>query len=731
MSSSSRGSAASSGGSPRPASPASSSSDRAPTPTQALHQQLTGSTTTSGRTTPTAASQVQQLQQQQQLGLQPSIKLSSNGTSLDAPAAHATAAGALASVQRRASPLSQQSSSYSDGHRSITPTQASGRAVNGTYHDSDEETEETISRVSTEGANGSSGTNGKGKHRTTPSNASSAMSSPKTPSSGKSGSSSGGHQHQGSLFRNKLRKALSLSELNNSTSTLSSGDTSSKNIGRSSLTSNSSSSDTSHSTAEPRTPPNGASPVMPSSFASASASNLHSGLNGSQSRPLPNGGSLPSNTGRRFGILNAKMNSSTDNISISSTVSSASMMLRKMGNFGKLARKSSVRSLSNLFHRDRESKGNEGDDSAHQHHGGRATSDAVSEFGVPGAAMLSSKDRKKGGLANPSVAHVTVELERGEAGRSAGASGMTPAEALVRSHQERERIQREEQEKLRLAQLAALAKEGSSDSSPRSKLLEKEKERLKSQGAGKKSLTKKFSFGAFQRSASSSSLRQEALNAAAASAPPSRDELRGTDLPHSSSSSSSTHPSPIFDSSATSSSSVSPVIYQHDLDTNDFSKPLDVDFRPSLDGIQFDSWRKTGVAPAQQSAATLPAGAYVHHGEEDYDSVDHQGEDDEGFDDRTPRQSVEMMADHPTGPGQYSDWDGEPPNASFFEDDTASFRDESDNTSRSNVSSQAPFYLHEPEDYSSDSGADGRNGQAIPKRPPPHARPNKGILKSE
>lgn len=739
----------------RPASPASSTSDRAPTPTQALHQQLTGSSTSSGRTTPTATSQVQQ--QQQQLGLQPSIKLN---TGINAQQQQANLSG----MQRRASPLSQQSSSHSDGHRSITPTQAaSGGIPNGAYsHDSDEETEETISRVSQEAA--PPGDN-KGKHRTTPSNASSTMSSPKTPSSGKSGSSSG-HQHQGSLFRNKLRKALSLSELNNSTSTLSSGDTSTKNIGRSSLTSNSSSSDTSHSTAEPRTPPNGVSPVLPSNFASASASNLHSGLNNSQSRPMPNGpNSLPSNTGRRFGILNAKMNSSTDNISISSTVSSASMMLRKMGNFGKLARKSSVRSLSNLFHRDKDSKGNDEDESTHNNNGGgRATSDAVSEFGVPGAAMLSSKDRKKGGIANPSVAHVTVELERGEASKAA-ASGMTPAEALVRSHQERERIQREEQEKLRLAQLAAstssTTKGGTNDTSPRSKLFEKEKERLKSQGAGKKSLTKKFSFGAFQRSASSSSLRQEALNAAALAGGGggSKEEVRGTDSPHSSSSSSSTHPSPIFDSSATSSSSVSPVIYQHELDTNEYTKPLEVDFRPSLDGIQFDSWRKTGGGGSGSGSTvvqsgSLPTGAYVHHGgSEDYDSIN--DDDDEGFDDRTPRQSVEMMADqhhHHHNPhqqpqqeqqyqhhhhqvhgqhGQYSDWDGEPPNASFFEDDTASFRDESDHTSRSNASNQAPFYLHEPEEYSSDSGADGRNGQAIPKRPPPHARPSKGILKSE
>lgn len=673
----------------------------------------------SGRTTPTASSSgsPSPAAQQQSLGLQPSIKLI-NGSFQDVNSHAASATGII----RKASPLSQQSS-YSDGHRSITPTQTSASGIvegHTAEHDSDQETEVITAQHATRQP--------VSKHRATLSNASSSMSSsPQTPSSGKSGSS---------LFRNKLRKAMSLSELNNSSSTLSSGDASSSSnkLGRTSLTSNSSSSDTSHSTAEPRTPPNGAPPGLPRGFTSASTSNLNS-----SSADLPNehgvqngratpSSSMPSATGRRFGILNSKMNSSTDNISISSTVSSASMMLRKMGNFGRLARKSSVRSLSNLFHRDNHDRE---DNECGDHTGSKAASDEVSEFGVPGAAMLSSKDRKKGSIADPSIAHVTVELERGEAAKA----GMTPAAALARKHQERERAQKlEEEERIIRSRTASTTSSVGGDNaksrnqqevtSPRSKLLEKEKERLKNQNAGKKSLAKKFSFGAFSKSASSSSLRQEALHASTNS---SKQQAEDKDSPRSSSSSSSANASPIFDSSATSSSSASPVILQHEVDTRQFAKPLDIDFRPSLDGVQLDTWRN---GPAAIS------GISMHPLERRLEVQDE--ENDEGFDDRTPRQSMELIGDQSTSStqtGNYSDWDGEPPNgASFFDDDTASFRDEADHAAMSHVANKIPFYIQqEPEEYASDSGADGngRNGQAIPKRPPPHARPAKGILKCE
>lgn len=54
-------------------------------------------------------------------------------------------------------------------------------------------------------------------------------------------------------------------------------------------------------------------------------------------------------TSRRFGILNGRANSSTDNLSISSTVSSASVMIRKLGNLGRTARRNSVMGLTKMF----------------------------------------------------------------------------------------------------------------------------------------------------------------------------------------------------------------------------------------------------------------------------------------------------------------------------------------------------------------------------------------------
>lgn len=52
----------------------------------------------------------------------------------------------------------------------------------------------------------------------------------------------------------------------------------------------------------------------------------------------------------RLGMLSAKMNRSTDNLSISSTVSSASVMIRKLGNMGsKLARRNTLSGLTKAF----------------------------------------------------------------------------------------------------------------------------------------------------------------------------------------------------------------------------------------------------------------------------------------------------------------------------------------------------------------------------------------------
>ena len=144
------------------------------------------------------------------------------------------------------------------------------------------------------------------------------------------------------------------------------------------------------------------------------------------SKPPP-----PANGSRRFGILNSKLNASTDNISISSTVSSASVMIRKLGQMGKLARRSSLMSLTKAFKSTPSNK----DDSA-------------SVGGASSTSKLVKKDRQKSDVVSASVAHVTVELDSPSQIPSSIGS-MSPAAALAKKHQ----LQYAEQE----ATAAALA----------------------------------------------------------------------------------------------------------------------------------------------------------------------------------------------------------------------------------------------------------------------------------
>lgn len=681
----------------RSASPA--ASDRTPTPTQGHSG--------SGRSTPTTSGS----------GTASSI---GNGHAYSPSSSTLSVAGQQ--IQRKASPLSQGSASV----RSMTPTQ-SNTVANG------KESSKTSNGVQDEESDGnesdetaSDRRDAKG-HKTTNSNASSATSEHVNAQSSK------GHTPSNSIFKNKLRKALSLSELNNenndghpnsSSSSLSnnsglsspysSSSSATSNpphhqknsslpsqqnkMGRSSLTSNSSSSDTSHSsTLEPRTPPNGASPILPNAYASASASNLHSSLGG-RDRQGSNGttasGSLPSHTGRRFGILNSKMNSSTDNISISSTVSSASMMLRKMGNLGKLARKSSVKSLSNIFHRGEKSTSSDS-----------LRSDAVSEFGVPGT-LSAPKDRRKGGTATPHVAYVTAELESG----TSASSGMTPAAALVRKHQEKERLQLEAEKKAAAALAAAQRKSAipmsptTTGDSPRSRMLEKEKEKLKN---NKKNGGKKFG-GLFGNK------KDKEGSIVTTSSPTSEQQQQQQQQQLEAS------PSPVGSSNR----SASPVVEI----TNSTLPPQIPDIRPSLDGITFDSWRKAGPTK-------LRAGDPY---DEDFDQQnglldddDDGDDDDEGFDDQTPRQSIEILGDaQQQQQQQYQQYSQHGGQSSVFEDDTASYRVVGPAESDTTIHSFGPAsHTADPEEYD-DGGHDGRSGQAIPERPPRNARPAKGILKS-
>ena len=111
----------------------------------------------------------------------------------------------------------------------------------------------------------------------------------------------------------------------------------------------------------------------------------------------------------RRALFNSKLNASTDNISLSSTMSSASMVIRKLGNIGKLTRRNSLAGITSLFKDKKDKEGEEG---------------------------KSKKKGKKGGAkaeaSEASVSHATVEVDRSE--WSAELNGLTPAARLARQH---------------------------------------------------------------------------------------------------------------------------------------------------------------------------------------------------------------------------------------------------------------------------------------------------------
>lgn len=109
---------------------------------------------------------------------------------------------------------------------------------------------------------------------------------------------------------------------------------------------------------------------------------------------------------RAASLFNTKLNASTDNISLSSTVSSASVMIRKLGSMGRLARKNSLMGITSLFKdkdKDRDASG---------------------------------KDKgKKGATAVASVTHATAEIDRaGSSSDGPEISGLSPAARLARQH---------------------------------------------------------------------------------------------------------------------------------------------------------------------------------------------------------------------------------------------------------------------------------------------------------
>ena len=108
---------------------------------------------------------------------------------------------------------------------------------------------------------------------------------------------------------------------------------------------------------------------------------------------------------RAASLFNSRINASTDNISLSSTVSSASVMIRKLGSMGKLVvRRNSLAGITSIF----KDKNKDADKSK-------------------------KKDKKsaKAGAVQAEVSHVHAELDRGI---STDAKGLSPAAELARQH---------------------------------------------------------------------------------------------------------------------------------------------------------------------------------------------------------------------------------------------------------------------------------------------------------
>lgn len=130
---------------------------------------------------------------------------------------------------------------------------------------------------------------------------------------------------------------------------------------------------------------------------------------------------------RAAALFSGKFNASTDNISLQSTVSSASVMIRKLGSIGKLARRNSLMGISSIFKDKNKDKG-EGTSS-------------------------SGKKSKKGEKAEATVSHATVELDRGGGSEDESWQNLTPAARVARQHT----IKSNEEAAKRLREQAAAA----------------------------------------------------------------------------------------------------------------------------------------------------------------------------------------------------------------------------------------------------------------------------------
>jgi hypothetical protein len=144
---------------------------------------------------------------------------------------------------------------------------------------------------------------------------------------------------------------------------------------------------------------------------------------GSASGPESAGADGASTAGKkkksRTALFNSRLNASTDNISLSSTMSSASVVIRKLGSIGKLARRNSIAGITAIF-KDKDKKAEDGD---------VAPAGGVD---VAEEAKKAKKKGKKGVAVEPSVSHASIEVDRASA--TVEVTGLSPAAELARRH---------------------------------------------------------------------------------------------------------------------------------------------------------------------------------------------------------------------------------------------------------------------------------------------------------
>lgn len=188
----------------------------------------------------------------------------------------------------------------------------------------------------------------------------------------------------------------------------------------------------------------GSSPIPVAIAASASASSAVPSSNLGNRRPS-NASFAPSfhepvggNGGKAKRSLFNMRNASTDNISVSSTVSSASMMIRKMGALGKLARRNSVAGISKLF-KDKNKDDDDIDFLTEKKDKKQRKKDKKLRFG------------QKASQAASSTTHATVEANN----QDRPIDGLSPAAQLARQHTLRSRAEEQAAKEAAARQLEA------------------------------------------------------------------------------------------------------------------------------------------------------------------------------------------------------------------------------------------------------------------------------------